>query len=563
MTTDFRPVLVVPVYNHHLKLPEIVASTEGQGLPCILVNDGSGEQTRDVLRSLRGEGVTVVDLPTNGGKGAAVIAGLTEAAERGYTHAVQIDADGQHNIAEASSFLEAARSAPEAVVLGTPTYDESVPAYRYFLRYLTHACVYLETLSFAIKDSMCGFRVYPLSRCMALINRTSLGRRMDFDVEIAVRLCWSGAEIINVPTPVIYRDEEPSHFRLVRDNVLITWLHTRLILGMFARLPLWIWRGGWGSRQVSRWDTTQERGSRLAIKLVIWLYRLLGRRVCYWILYPVIGYFFLTGRRARRHSHNYLRRVWQTEAGRASLGDEPRAGATFRHLLEFGRSFVDKFASWMGEIPANDLRWESREVLDELIQQKQGAVVMSGHLGNLEVLRAACDVVPGVVVNHLAFTEHAEKFVELLNDVNPNVGVNMLSTSSVSPDFAVMLQDRVSRGELVAVMGDRTIGGPTARTVEVEFLGQTAKFPQGPFILSGLLECPVYLIFCLRDASGGYRIYLEKFSDSLKVKRKGREAALTRIVTSYAARLEHYCGLAPLQWTNFYDFWNEDHEAVR
>jgi predicted LPLAT superfamily acyltransferase len=99
--------------------------------------------------------------------------------------------------------------------------------------------------------------------------------------------------------------------------------------------------------------------------------------------------------------------------------------------------------------------------------------------------------------------------------------------------------------------------------VEVEFLGKTAKFPQGPFILSGLLECPVYLIFCLRDANGCYRIYLEKFSDSLKVKRKGREAALNGIVTSYAARLEHYCGLAPLQWTNFYDFWNEDHEAVR
>lgn len=561
-SVSFRPVLVVPVYNHHLKLPGMIAAAQDRGLPCILVNDGSNDETRAALHALRADEVTVVDLPVNGGKGAAVMAGLAEASERGYSHAVQIDADGQHEIAEVSKFLDTAREAPGAMVLGTPVYDKSVPTYRYLLRYLTHACVHLETLSFAIKDSMCGYRVYPLSRCMALFKETSLGKRMDFDVEIAVRMCWTGVEVRNVPTPVIYGDDEPSHFRLVRDNILITWLHIRLIVGMLFRFPGWVWRRGWPRTGSAAWDATQERGSRRALKFFVWLYRLLGRRVCHWIVYPVIGYFFLTSRKARRYSRAYLQRVYETGARRVALGAAPGGRATFRHLLAFGRSFVDKFGSWMGDFPADDLDWDSRELFDAMIADGQGAVVMSGHLGNLEVLRAACDVVPGITVNHLAFTDHAEKFVELLNEVNPNVSVNMLSTSSVSPDFAVMLRERVARGELVAVMGDRAIGGPGARTVEVEFLGETARFPQGPFILAGLLDCPVYLIFCLRDTQGRYKIYLEKFSDSLKLPRKDRREGLQRIVASFASRLEHYCCLAPFQWTNFYDFWDEDRPAL-
>ncbi len=230
---------MIPVYNHEHAIGAVVAGLLPHGAPCILVDDGSSAACAAVLSKLAqnhpGQ-VTLVRLPANQGKGAAVLAGFRNAAERGHTHALQIDADGQHNTADVPAFLACARAQPAAIIAGHPVYDESVPKARLYGRYATHIWVWINTLSFAIKDSMCGFRLYPLAPVNALAARYRIGSRMNFDTDIIVRLYWSGMDVVNLPTRVSYPADGVSHFRVWRDNLQISWMHTRLFFGMLPRI---------------------------------------------------------------------------------------------------------------------------------------------------------------------------------------------------------------------------------------------------------------------------------------------------------------------------------------
>jgi len=243
MTAAFRPVAVIPVYNHGEAVGAVAANVRLHGLPCILVDDGSSADCAAVLDALaQAPGVTLVRLAQNQGKGGAMMAGLRAAAAAGYSHALQIDADGQHDAGDIPRFLSSAAAEPEAVICGTPVYDESVPKARLIGRYATHIWVWINSLSLDIRDSMCGFRVYPLAPVVRLIDEARLGRRMDFDPEVLVRLHWRGLKIVNVPTRVTYPQDGLSHFRLGLDNWLITKMHARLALGMLLRSPRLLWR---------------------------------------------------------------------------------------------------------------------------------------------------------------------------------------------------------------------------------------------------------------------------------------------------------------------------------
>ena len=178
----------------------------------------------------------------NQGKGAAVMTGLRIAFKQGFTHALQIDADGQHDHSDIPNFIECSREYPKKIVSGQPIYDNSVPKSRLYGRYISHFWVWIETLSFSIKDSMCGFRVYPLDPIMSLLKDTTLCQRMDFDTEILVRLYWRGISTHFIKTRVVYPLDGISHFNNLMDNWRITKLHTRLFFGMLKRLPCLIKR---------------------------------------------------------------------------------------------------------------------------------------------------------------------------------------------------------------------------------------------------------------------------------------------------------------------------------
>jgi glycosyltransferase involved in cell wall biosynthesis len=234
---------VIPVYNHAVPVAGVARALRAHGLAVLLVDDGSEPGCAAALdRLAKEDGIALLRLPQNQGKGGAVMAGLRHAPSLGWTHALQIDADGQHDSGDVPAFVAQARTHPEHFICGCPIYDASVPKGRLYGRYATHVWVWINTLSMAVRDSMCGFRVYPLAPTVALLERTRIGRRMDFDVEIAVRLVWAGVPVINQPTRVRYPEGGVSHFRVVHDNLLISAMHTRLFFGMLWRAPRLLWR---------------------------------------------------------------------------------------------------------------------------------------------------------------------------------------------------------------------------------------------------------------------------------------------------------------------------------
>ncbi len=234
----FRVCIVVPVFNHGENAAALAKRLARFGLRTFMVNDGSDSPSRAALHGLgdRHDWIQILDHPENRGKGAAVMTGLRAAHAHGYTHALQIDADGQHDADDIPRFLALAEENPKAVIVGCPEFDASAPKGRLIARYITHVWVWIETLSFTIRDSMCGFRVYPLEPVINLAEHVRLGRRMDFDPEILVRLHWEGLSIISRPTKVTYPVGGQSHFKLWHDNCLISWMHTRLVFGMLWRV---------------------------------------------------------------------------------------------------------------------------------------------------------------------------------------------------------------------------------------------------------------------------------------------------------------------------------------
>ena len=244
-TKGFKVAIVIPVYDHETAIISTLERLLTYACPILLVDDGSHKKCQLVLEGLCEkfpERVSLLRLEQNSGKGGAVKQGLRQLLSETYTHAVQIDADGQHDHSDLPTFLEMSKRYPTDLISGCPVYDESLTKLRYYSRYLTSIWVWINTLSFAIKDGMCGFRVYPLNAIVALLEQENCGDRMDFDIEIMVRWLWRGGTIRAVETKVNYPVDGVSHFNVWRDNMLISWMHTRLFFGMLRRLPLLLCR---------------------------------------------------------------------------------------------------------------------------------------------------------------------------------------------------------------------------------------------------------------------------------------------------------------------------------
>lgn len=235
-----RVCAIIPHFDHVQQFSRIVGELAGTGLPLIVVDDASPPkpfcQLEELLDS-SAPGTLLLRHNENQGKGGAVITGMNAALEAGYTHALQIDADGQHSCADIPRFISLANRHPEAIICGKPMFDASVSKLRYYGRYITLFFSRLETLSTVIEDPMCGFRLYPLASVIPVIRSGKPGMRMAFDPEILVRCNWAGIQICYIPVEVTYPEDGRSHFRYFRDNLEISWMHTRLMIGMLIRLP--------------------------------------------------------------------------------------------------------------------------------------------------------------------------------------------------------------------------------------------------------------------------------------------------------------------------------------
>jgi glycosyltransferase involved in cell wall biosynthesis len=240
-----KTCILIPYYNHGGAIARVIASLQSSQLPCFIVDDGSSAEAKEALARAvapHRDWITSLALPVNQGKGGAVMMGCDTALAAGFTHALQVDADGQHNALDIPKLLQASQLKPDALISGRPIYDASVPRGRLYGRYITHIWVWINTLSLQIKDSMCGLRVYPLNSTCAVWKNTRIGKRMDFDIEVMVRMAWAGVTVVSVPTNVTYPVDGVSHFAVLRDNLLISGMHARLFFGMLIRSPLLLGR---------------------------------------------------------------------------------------------------------------------------------------------------------------------------------------------------------------------------------------------------------------------------------------------------------------------------------
>ncbi|MCU5775355.1 glycosyltransferase family 2 protein [Erwiniaceae bacterium BAC15a-03b] len=553
LSNDIKPCVVIPCYNHGATMAAVLARLAPFALPVFIVDDGSDAVTQNQLKRLICDGVTLLRLDHNRGKGAAVFHGLQAAAEQGYSHALQLDADGQHQIEDAPQMLAEARNYPDALISGQPVYDESVPKARLYGRYVTHFWVWIETLSLSLKDSMCGFRVYPLTPTLALMRQRAIGQRMDFDTEIMVRLYWAGTPSRFLLTRVTYPQDGISHFDALHDNLRISWMHTRLFFGMLPRIPSLLRR----KRQTAHWAGVSERKGLTGMRFMLTVYRLCGRGLFTVLLWPVVAIYWLSGGVQRQASQQWISRIRQY--GRQQQVPLPRPLNSYHHFLRFGEAMLDKIASWRG-----DLRW-GKEIdfapgAEAAINAAQpgGRLILASHLGDIEACRALAQQVSGLVINALVFTDNAQRFRQLTEELAPQAGVNLIPVSDIGPETAMMLQDKLQAGEWVAIVGDRTAvnrqRGGVRRVIWSDFLGRPAPFPQGPFVLAAALRCPVLLMFALKQ-QGKLRIYCEPFADPLLLPRAARQQALQQTVDRYAERLAHHALISPLDWFNFFDFW--------
>ncbi|WP_413713767.1 glycosyltransferase family 2 protein [Serratia marcescens] len=554
MSLSYFPCVVIPCYNHGAMMSRVLSRLEPLALPCIIVDDGSDATTRRELDALaeQYERVILVRLDVNAGKGVAVIRGLEAAACAGFTHAVQVDADGQHAIEDVPALLALSERYPEALISGLPIYDDSVPRARLYGRWVTHVWVWIETLSLQLKDSMCGFRVYPLVPTLRLAGRVSLGRRMDFDTEVMVRLYWQGNTSYFVPTRVTYPQDGVSHFDTLKDNVRISMMHTRLFFGMLPRIPSLLCRS-----TNAHWAKQAEVKGMWGMRFMLAVWRLLGRRAFSLLLWPVVGVYWLSAAAPRRASRQWLARVRQQLVLRRQA--IPPYLNSYRHFLRFGHAMLDKIAGWRGELKlGRDIVFApgAEEALNR--DSTQGKLLLASHLGDVEACRALAQRQGGKVVNALVFSENAQRFKQVMEEMAPQAGINLLPVNDIGPETAMLLKDKLDRGEWVAIVGDRIAVNPQRggdwRVSWSSFMGQPAPFPQGPFILAALLRCPVLLIFALQR-EGKLHIHCEAFADPLPLPRAERQQALQLAIDRYAARLEHFALMSPLDWFNFFDFW--------
>jgi glycosyltransferase involved in cell wall biosynthesis len=247
-------LVLIPSYNTGAKLFATVAEARAQWNPVWVVIDGSTDGTgAELQRRTAGDpGVRVLLQPENQGKGAAILAGLRAAAASGFTHALTMDSDGQHEAAAIPGFMAASQQEPRAMILGVPIFDASAPRLRVKGRRVSNWWANLETLWLGINDSLCGFRIYPIADLRTIMEKSRWMRRFDFDVEAAVRLTWRGLDLVNKPVSIRYfRPEEGgvSHFHYGRDNLLLAGMHARLMLGFVLRLPALLLRRARSSRR--------------------------------------------------------------------------------------------------------------------------------------------------------------------------------------------------------------------------------------------------------------------------------------------------------------------------
>jgi predicted LPLAT superfamily acyltransferase len=295
------------------------------------------------------------------------------------------------------------------------------------------------------------------------------------------------------------------------------------------------------------WASINEISFVAGMRLLFWICRVFGRWPFRVVLYPVLGWYVLTKPLPRRASQEYLKRV--------ATYTSTTVPGVLRHFASFGESILDKMLLWGGLFKLDSVDLHGGELITDAVAAGRGGLMICAHLGNLELCRVLSNHRHDIKLTVLVHTKHAQAFNDMLGRMNPDSQLNLMQVTEMSPATAILLSERVARGEFVVIAGDRVPVSHNPRIATADFIGAPAAFPVGPYVLASILQCPVFLLFSIREGRRS-AVYFEAFRESVRIPRQGREEAFNALAADYAKRLEHYCLRAPLQWFNFYDFWH-------
>ncbi len=304
------------------------------------------------------------------------------------------------------------------------------------------------------------------------------------------------------------------------------------------------------------WSTMPERGSLWAIRCLVFVLSLLGYRVASALLPPIVAYFFITGRRSRRASMDYLARLNRFDSATA----KPSLARSYQHHLEFARTILDRVLLWQGRLEQFRFSGSGRELLAG--SEGTGVMIVGSHLGSFDLLRVlAMDFEK--VVHVVMYRSNAKQINSILEALNPDANLRVIELDPGDIAGVIQLKTCVEHGDHIAILVDRHPPGPRKRVCRIPFLGDEVEFPESPWVLAELLGCPVVLATAVRTGSRKYEITVEPLTTRVIPRKESRENGSKEHVAAFARRLEDLCRAYPLQWFNFYDFWGLESSAAR
>jgi predicted LPLAT superfamily acyltransferase len=292
------------------------------------------------------------------------------------------------------------------------------------------------------------------------------------------------------------------------------------------------------------WVARPERSNTLAIRFIVWVALTLGRRVARLFLYPICLYFLLFAGEARAASKKYLRKV---------LGREPRLGDGFRHIHTFASTILDRVFLLNGRFDKFDVHAHLDDTAQAMIARKQGCILLGAHFGSFEITRAYADAIKGPPASVVMYEENARKLNSVLQAINPQLSQQVIGLGKV--DSMLKVGQALQRGEFIGILADRGLEQGAA-SVTCDFLGEAAKFPNGPLRMAYMLKSPVLLMAGVYRGGNRYDLYFEELMDMSRSELP-RNELIQQAQQRYVARLEHFCRIAPYNWFNFYDFWKQ------
>lgn len=305
------------------------------------------------------------------------------------------------------------------------------------------------------------------------------------------------------------------------------------------------------------WSRQQERGSVFWVRTGFRILNLIGYPAAVVLLFGVIAYFFVTGRRSRRASLEYLRHL-HAHGLREGVADLPRPTLrnSFRHHLSFGLNVLDRMYFWQDRIHRFHFTWQGREHLAQAQEAGTGALLVGAHIGSFDAARALSHQ-KKVPLNVVMYRGHAQKLNAVLNARGPNADINVIELDDHDVDAVFAMQQRLEAGEFVAILADRVPPFGKPRTSSMSFLGAPANLPQNAWILAGLLKCPVFFTAGVRTGWRRYHICVTPMADMVRLPRKQRQAALEGYMADFTKRMEKLCFQYPFQWFNFFSYWSQ------